>query len=409
MRSAHFMNVERAQETWMATQSNPEMIIEASALADLCSRLRDGGRFAFDTEFVGEDGYKPEVCLVQVATESLCALIDPLADGVDLACFWELVTDEDIQVIVHAGSEDLALCWQQTGQAPANIFDLQVAAGMIGFGYPTSLLRLARLTLKKKIHKSQTLTDWRKRPLSRDQIRYAVEDVAHLLGMADFIVDRLQVKGREDWAIQECRAMCDPAVFAPTGKQKLRRLRGSGSLRPQELAIAEALLDERDELARLYNRPVRAVLRDHLLVEMARRGWTDAKQLRSLRGVSLKESALNKLAEAISTAKELPQDQWPRIAPEDDNHQEQALLAFLTAVLRGHCITHNLAYALLTNKQNLRAFVRRHTRSEQSDQVQTLTEGWRREAVGELLEDLMAGRSAVRVRCLDQGVHLDIE
>ncbi|MFH1418549.1 MAG: HRDC domain-containing protein [Planctomycetota bacterium] len=393
----------------MTKQSNPEMVTDASSLSDLCARLRETGRFAFDTEFVGEDGYKPEICLVQVATDSLCALIDPLAGGLDLACFWELVTDENIQVIVHAGSEDLALCWQQTGKAPAHVFDLQVAAGLIGLGYPTSLMRLARLTLKTRIHKSQTLTDWRKRPLTTEQIRYAVEDVAHLLRMFEFIVERLKAKGREGWAVQECRAMCDPAIFAPTGRQKLRRLRGAGSLRPQELAIAEALLDERDKLARAYNRPTRAVLRDHLLVEMARRGWTDTQQLRSLRGVSLKESALKELAAAISTAKALPADEWPRLAPEDDTQQEQALLAFFTAVLRSHCHSNDLAYALLASKQNLRDFVRRYTRSEKLDQVQALSEGWRREAVGGLLEDLMAGRSAIRVRCLDGRVQLEVE
>jgi ribonuclease D len=385
-----------------------EIVHDGAALNALCEKLAAAGRFGFDTEFVGEDAYSPEVCLIQVATDSSCALIDPLNDGLDLTPFWSLIADEEVQVVVHAGFEDLAIAYSRTQHAPANVFDLQIAAGMIGLGYPTSLTRLARLTVKARLHKSQTLTDWRRRPLSDEQIDYAVEDVAHLLPMYDAIQKSLKKAGRVSWAAEECRDMCRPENFVPTEEQKLRRLRGAGSLRRQELAIANQLVEARDELAAQYNRPARAVVRDHLVVEMARRGWTDVRQLRSLRGLNLSAPAVRKLADAIRAAKKLPEDRWPRLPSDQDNSQEQVLISLATAVLRDYCSHNQLSYALLTNKQDLRTIVRNRTRPGDSDGSVPLATGWRGEAVGSLLNRLLDGLAAVRVVEREGGLGLSV-
>jgi ribonuclease D len=386
----------------------PEIITKDAALADLCSRISASGMFAFDTEFVGEECYQAEVCLVQVATDSFCALIDPMG-GLDLSPFWELAADERIRVIVHAGSEDLAICWKQLGRAAANVFDLQVAAGLVGFGYPVSLSRLAQATVHARIHKSQTLSDWRKRPLTDEQIDYAVEDVVHLPRIYRVLEDRLAAMGRESWAKEESAAMCAPCHFAPTGDQKLRRLRGTGSLTAQELAITEALLDERDKLAQEYDRPARGVLRDHLLLEMARRGWTEVAKLRSLRGLNLSASALRRLAEAIQRAKNLPREAWPQPTSDEDTPQEEVLIALTTAVLRDYCGHNSLSFSLLANKQDLRNFVRGHTRRAHSPPPSALTGGWRGAAVGSLLEQFITGRCALRVGPAASGYRLLVE
>lgn len=364
--------------------------------------------FGFDTEFVGEDKYDPEICLIQAATDSFCVLIDPLGD-LDVSPFWHLVADAAAHVVVHAGSEDLALCWKQIAAQAANVFDVQIGAGLVGLGYPISLSRLARLTLGVKLHKSQTLTDWRKRPLTHDQIDYAVEDVAHLLAMYRLIHDRLVQLGREEWGDEECVRVCQAATLAARGEQKLRRLRGAGGLNRRELAIAEALLEERDKLAQEYNRPARGVLRDHLLVELARRGWTKVARIQTLRGVNLKAAGIRRLAVAIEQAQQLPEDQWPALPTEEDNTEEETLLPLLTAVLRDHCYRNKLSYALLASKGDLRAFVRTYTRTDRTEDPILLQTGWRKAAVGDLLDRVLSGRCALRITCERNKRGLNIE
>lgn len=385
-----------------------DLITTPAALRSACDRMAAAGSFGFDTEFVGEDSYNAEICLIQAATDSYCAVIDPLAD-LDATPIWDLVVDEAVQVIVHAGAEDLAHCWKQNNKPAANVFDLQVAAGLIGRGYPTSLTRLARVTIGARLHKSQTLTDWRKRPLSDEQIHYAAEDVVHLPAMYRAIHEALVRAGRDEWAIEECARLCAAATQTARGENKLRRLRGAGSLKRSELAIADALLDERDKLASEYDRPPRSVLRDHLLVEIARRGWTDVQRIRSLRGMNLSAAALRRLVSAIEIARKLPEDQWPELPTEEDSKDEEVLLSLMSAVLRDYCRRDSLSYALLTSKQELRALVRTYTRDQQPEQPMLLKSGWREAAVGELLDNVLSGRCAVRVQREGDATRLAIE
>lgn len=388
--------------------SAPEVVTKPDELARVCERLAAAGSFAFDTEFVGEDHFAPEVCLLQAATDSFCVLIDPM-DGLDLTPIWSLIADDRIQIILHAGSEDLMLCWRAIGKQPANIFDLQVAAGFIGLGYPISLLRLARQTLHRKIHKSQTLTDWRKRPLTDEQIRYAIEDVIHLPAIHREIASKLAAAKRTAWACEEFDHLCRPEVFDPDPVLKLRRLKGAGSLRPKELAIADALLEEREALALEYDRPPRAVLKDHLLVEMARRGWTDVRRLRSLRGVNLSTKALARIAERIQQAAESPEESWPEMPGDEDSAEEDVLITLVSAVLRDFCQANSIAYGLLANKQDLRTLVRGYTRPAEKKIKPAILTGWRLKAAGDLIDGLLSGKAAIRIEATGKGHRLRVK
>jgi ribonuclease D len=392
----------------MSDGPHDRVITSQAGLIELCAKISATGRFAFDTEFVGEDSYQPEVCLIQVATDSFQAIVDPLA-GVDARPFWELVADPSVETIVHAGSEDLALCWKTLGRPPSGVIDLQVAAGFIGMGYPTALSRLARETIGAKLHKSQTLTDWRRRPLNDEQLSYAVEDVLHLPPMYHHMRDRLEARGRWAWVVEESSAMCAPAVFEAAGPRQLRRLRGLSALKRGELAIADALLDERERLAKRFNRPPRTVLRDHLLVELARRGWTDPGRMRTLRGMNLSNADLEKLAAAIAKAKSSPPEEWPSAKEEEQDRDEDAIITLLSAVLRDHCKHHGVAYGLLSNKEELRATVRSYVAPSEANPVIPLRIGWRGEFVGRLLERLLVGQAAVRIAISGSKARLTIE
>lgn len=382
----------------MPTRTSPEyeIVTDQTRLEAVCQRLAEAGSFAFDTEFVAEETYERHVCLLQVATENDCALIDPL-DGLDVSAFWELVVDDSCRKIVHSGAEDIAICWTQCNKPPANVFDTQIAAGFVGLEYPLSLARLVRRAAHATLHKSQTLTDWRKRPLSQAQLEYAVQDVIHLPRVHQFLARKLAALGREQWAVEECDKLC-AAPASNDGAQKLRRIRGAGSLGRRELAIADGLLKERDRLAAEYNRPARAVLKDHILVEIAKRGWTDIERLRSLRGINLSNVALRRMAEAVENARKLPKDQWPKPNVAEDDTPEQIVLAdLLSAVLRDFCNKSGVALSMLTNKQELRAFVRSHGDNDADPTACILRSGWRKDAVGELLDSVLSGRAAVRV------------
>src|SRR5947209_5041777 len=157
-----------------------QIITTPEALAGCCDYLAAQAHFGFDTEFVGEDSYHPRLCLVQVATEEKLFLIDPLSAG-PLDAFWKLIVDPARLVIVHAGREEVRLCRLWAGQPPGNLFDLQIAAGLIGLSYPMGHGNLVSSVLRIHMAKGETLTEWRDRPLTKSQIRYAFDDVRHLL------------------------------------------------------------------------------------------------------------------------------------------------------------------------------------------------------------------------------------
>src|SRR5689334_23104562 len=186
----------------MADASSESLIATASGLQELVDHLRQSGRFAFDTEFVSEETFEPVLCLVQVATRDRLAVIDPMALD-DLGPFWDVVNDPDIEVVMHAAGEDLRIGRFRTGRVPRRVVDVQVAAGLVGFGYPLSLGNLASQVLGVSLAGGETRTDWRRRPLSPSQLRYALDDVRHLLPLADRLGDRIAELERQEWAESE--------------------------------------------------------------------------------------------------------------------------------------------------------------------------------------------------------------
>lgn len=393
----------------MARSQEAPLICRSEALAGLCDELRAAECFAFDTEFVGEETYQPKLCLIQVATRDRCRLIDPLA-GLDTRPFWELVGDDAVRKVVHAGGEDLALCRRQFDVRPANVVDLQIAAGFVGIGYPVSLARLVGAVLGKRLHKSQTLTDWRRRPLGPEQLKYAVEDVQHLPAAYEELMARIEARGRTHWLAEECGRLADVTEERGSNHQGLKRLRGTASLTRKQLAIVAAIVELRDELARKYNRPARTVLKDHLIVEVARSGWSDPERLRTLRGMNLSKTDLKSCAAAVERAKQLPAERCPQPSEDDSFPDEETLLPLLSSVLRSYCVQQGIAYSLLATKQDLRAFVTRPEagprggEGKRTAETGALRRGWRGEAVGPLLDRIMSGQAVLRV-CPEGGLY----
>ncbi|MCP4245858.1 MAG: ribonuclease D [bacterium] len=379
----------------MAESHQPLIVTTDAELDALCNRLAQARRFAFDTEFIMEDAFCSEVCLIQAATDDEVALIDPLA-GVETGPFWQIVADPEIETLVHAGQEDLALCWQLIAKPPANVFDVQIAAGLVGRDYPLSLARLVRGLVGVRLHKSQTLTDWRRRPLTDAQRIYAADDVAHIPAAHAVLLKRLEEQGRLDWAREEFARFELPETYDPPKQTRLLRLKGVGSLDGEAMAVASALLDERDLLAQEYNRPARAVLRDHLLVEIARHRWTKSKQIRSLRGLHLRSASIERLTEAVGRGLAISPEERPAPPVSMEYTPEETMLtALLTAVLRDYCHAHQVAFSLTATKQTILQLICMHTREHAPPSP--LSAGWRGRLVGPILTDVLAGRTAIRV------------
>ena len=245
----------------------PEIITDQAALEAHCCAWREAGVFAFDTEFIRDDTYDAALCLVQVTTDGEVALIDPTAD-VDVGVFWELVADESIVTVVHAGKEDFEVCLRKTGKVPRNVFDVQIAAGFAGYGYPLSLVRLVESLLHRRISKGQTLTDWLRRPLTAAQVRYAVEDVVYLPDAYRKLREDIDRAGRSGWAAEELKCFEDAEFYRAPAEERTLRLKGSKKLDGLGLAVLARLIEWRDRWAQTRNRPIRALMRDDVLVEI---------------------------------------------------------------------------------------------------------------------------------------------
>lgn len=374
------------------------LVTDAAGVRAVVDAIGSSGRFAFDAEFIGEDAYAAEICLIQAATPDAVYLIDPLT-GVDLASFWSTVTDGSIETVVHAGLEDLTICYQHVGQAPRRVFDVQVAAGLVGLDYPMSLSRLARATLGVRLHKSQTLTDWRKRPLSAEQLDYAVQDVVYVLAIRDALGRKLGALDRHDWADEEFARFSDERLYQPRAELLVRRVKGAGTLDGRALAIAQEVAVERDRLAKEFNRPPRVLLKDHLVVAMARHGWAKPSELKSLRGMTLTGWPLQRICAAVQRGLDVPEGAVPEPSNKDeDTPWEGSLCRFLTAVLHDYCRCQDVSFQLMGSNRDVRAEVLAHTRGAETVGPGALGGGWRNRFAGKMIGDILSGTCSIRVR-----------
>lgn len=373
----------------------PEQLVTHPAqLAACLSHLAKAPVIGFDTEFVGEDAYRPELCLVQVATAEELFVIDPFTCG-PLEGFWELLSDPNRTTVVHAGREDIRMCYFQGGNPPANVFDVQIAAGLIGMTYPIGYAGLVHDLLRQRMQKGETLTDWRKRPLTPAQVRYAYDDVRFLLPAHRKITERLKKYKRLEWANEEFAAAVRKAVLDDATIEKWRKVKGIGALDRRGLAIAREVHGWRDRFAEKLNRPPRFLMRDDLLIEVARRAPTRPEELHAVRG--LPRGQEEAIIEAIARARELPMNQCPQPETRDNDPPNIVLLGnLLNVVLNDFAGRNRLAANLIASGADLKAVVRSRVAGDRLPDV-PLCRGWRARVVLPELLALLSGETAIRV------------
>ncbi len=384
----------------------------ALAVEEIAALARDGGRIAIDTEFMGEGRYRTLLCLIQVAVpvpgaEDRIEVIDPLEEGLDARALADVLADPQIEVVVHAGRQDVALMRRYLSTDVRAVFDTQVAAGFAGLPAQASYESLLADVLGVRVAKSASFTRWDKRPLSEEQLSYAREDVLHLLELADRLKERLVARGRLEWALQECAALeraSDErdidAIYA-----RLPRVRG---LRGESRGIARELVEWRERTAARQDRPVQSVLPDAALVEIAKRRPRDAHELEQIRG--LNQHNIRRRGGDVLAAVQRGRgrsvgaiDDEPRSSTPDP--ADAPLIALCESLARARSREAGLAYELVAARADLQAIVDawRHGRDEPT--VRTLA-GWRRELVGVELLELLDGRLALSVDG-DRRLHID--
>jgi ribonuclease D len=373
----------------------PEHAVTQPTQLDAClDHLAAVPVVAFDTEFVGEDAYRPELCLVQVATTEHLFVIDPFSCG-PLDRFWDILTDPTKTVVVHAGREDLRICYFAVGKPPANVFDVQLAAGLAGFTYPIGYAGLVQDLIGQRMSKGETLTDWRRRPLLPAQLRYAYDDVRYLLPAWKRLTDRLRRADRLTWATEEFEGFVRKAVADEATTERWRKVKGTGGLDRRGLAIAREVFGWREAFAKRVNRPPRMLLRDDLIAEIARRAPRSMDDLQSLRGLPRGEPEA--ILDAVHRAKALGADDLPELEARDNDPVHVLLLAnLLGVVLADMCSRRKLAANLVASGQDMKALVRAVAAGQPLPDV-PLTRGWRATAILPELLAVLDGSHAVRV------------
>lgn len=384
------------------TPNSPmQYVTDQSALDALCLVLRQSPRLALDTEFVGEDTFIPRLELIQVATAATAAVIDfpaVQASG-SLDAFWELVCDPKIEKIVHAGRQDLDLFATHAGQIPKPFFDTQIAAAMVGYGAQVAYANLVQRLHGTKLEKAHTFTNWSARPLSDDQIAYALEDVEFLLPIHTHLLDRLNSLGRAEWVSEEF-ARLESAVGEKSREpqERYQRIRGWDTLKPKGAVVLRELAAWREAEARRRNVPRGRVMRDEVLLQLARHPPKSVHEFRGLRGVHSSEVDRHgeQLLGTITSALALPPSAWPEVPRERKPDPESTgIVELLQAVLKARAAEEGIAPTMLATSADLQTLV--EAKQNRATLDVPILRGWRRQLVGDLLLQVLDGAVTITV------------
>ena len=372
-------------------------------IADLAARATEQGRLAIDTEFVSERRYQALLCLAQVAVPDAggrdgvqTEVLDPLEGDLDAAPLAAVLADPAVEVVVHAGRQDVAILRRTWATDVRNVFDTQVAAGFLGLGNQEGYESLVRKVLRVRLKGSEGFTRWDRRPLTAQQLEYAGDDARLLLALGAELGRRLVDRNRLDWAREECRAL-EEASDERDPDRVYERLPRLGRLSDNGRAVARELVEWREEVARSMDRPPGFVLPDHALVEMARRAPADHDGLEQIRGLPPQtlHRRGDRLLQAIERGRRRTPPQPPPEAPPRDP-ADAPLVSLAQALVRQRSMESGVAVELIATQSELSALVSALRRGEDGDSLR-VTRGWRRELVGDELRELVAGRRSLAV------------
>jgi ribonuclease D len=370
------------------------MIETTAELAAACKELAKSDFITIDTEFLRETTFWPELCLIQMASPTTEVIVDPLAKGIDLAPFFELMADTKVLKVFHAARQDIEIIFNRGGLIPHPIFDTQVAAMVCGFGDSVSYDQLVSRTKGVQIDKSSRFTDWSRRPLSEKQLDYALADVTHLRDAYLYLKDELEREGRSSWLSEEMDVLEARETYDMHPDDAWQRLK-MRLRKPQELAILKYVAAWREREARARNVPRSRVLKDDAIYEIAQQQPKDTEALGRLRTIPKgweRSSSGAAVLEAVNEALALPKADMPHV-PRHTQAPEGAAAAveLLKVLLKLISEKHGVAPKVIANSEDLDKIAAEGEKAEVS-----ALHGWRRELFGEPALQLINGEIALR-------------
>jgi len=367
--------------------------IDTSAdLEQACRDLADQPYLAVDTEFIREKSYYPVLCLIQLASPTHCVCVDPLALQ-DLSPLRELLLNERTTKVFHAARQDLEILSLAFGKLPVPVFDTQIAATLLGLGDQLGYANLVKHFLQVQLSKGHARTDWERRPLSKEQIEYAADDVRYLIELFPIMRQRLSELGRLEWLQEDFTELTRPELYQAIPEQQWQRVSGVQKLRGVQLAILQDLAGWRELQAQQQDKPRKWILSDDVLLALAMQAPHETAQLERIRGINtgLIQRHGQTILDLVTAAKARSKQDWPQLSRRKSlSLAQEALVDATMAIVRLHSAKHQINHSALCSRHDLEAVIC-------GDRQNALLHGWRREIAGQAVLNFLEGHSHISV------------
>ncbi|MEE9330102.1 MAG: ribonuclease D [Parvularculaceae bacterium] len=371
-----------------------KIITDTKALTDFCAPLTSFPFITVDTEFMRERTYWPQLCLIQVASPEDEAIIDPLAKGLDLAPLLEVMADDTVIKVFHAARQDVEIFYQLMDQVPAPLFDTQVAAMACGYGDQIGYEPLVRMVTGAQVDKGSRFTDWARRPLTDAQLVYALGDVTHLRDVYQQLLGQLKETNRLAWVREEMDALHNPNLYFVEPAFAWKRLK-MRNVRSKDIGPIIELAAWREDAAQTRNVPRGRLIKDDVLLEIARQAPTSVEKLGRVRGIpkGFERSETGKgILNAVQLGQEIPKEDLPQIARHKPMEPVSPdVLDLLRVLLKRQCEAYNVAPKLIASAADIEAIAR------SNDADVPAFKGWRREVFGDAAIKLKAGEIGLKL------------
>lgn len=369
------------------------LITTTKDLSAVCRRLATHPFVTVDTEFLRETTFWPRLCVVQIASEEEAVAVDAMAEGLDLAPFFDLMADSRLTKVFHAARQDLEIIWNLARLIPAPLFDTQVAAMVCGFGDQISYGDLVKTVTKVALDKSSRFTDWSRRPLLPAQAEYAIADVTYLRDIYKFLRAKLDETGRIGWLDDEMALLTSPSIYEQHPENAWERFRNRVR-KPRDLAVLMEIAAWRESEAQTRDVPRSRVLKDDIMIELVFAAPKTPEALGNLRafprGMERSRAGADILA-AIERGLARDPKTLPKLDRERRNGSNGATVELLRVLLRHVSESHGVAAKMIASVEDLEAIA-----ADDHAEVAALT-GWRRDLFGAHALELKHGRLALTV------------
>jgi len=361
-------------------------------LEQACHDLADQPYLAVDTEFIREKTYYPVLCLIQLASPTHCFCIDPLALP-DLSPLRNLLLDERITKVFHAARQDLEILGLAFGKLPAPVFDTQIAASLLGLGDQLGYANLVKHFLQVQLSKGHARTDWERRPLSKEQIEYAADDVRYLIELFPSMRQKLVDLGRLDWLQEDFADLTRPELYQNNPDQQWQRVSGIQKLKGAQLAILQELAGWREQQAQHQDKPRKWIISDDVLLVLALQAPREITQLERIRGINsgLVQRHGQTLLGLVEKGQSRPKQDWPQLSRRKTlSPAQEALLDASMAIVRLHSAKHQINHSALCSRHDLESIIG-------GDRQNALLHGWRRGIAGQAVLNFLKGQTSLSV------------